>query len=1268
MLKIANTVWRRPLYCFFPVRYIAGFYTFLISLVFFASVPANAVTINEFATAAADSAPQGIAAGPDGNLWVTEYFGNKIGRTTPAGVITEFTVPTAGSGPLGIAAGPDGNLWFTLWVGNKIGRIATAGVITEFTIPTANSYPECIAAGPDGNLWFTEYYGNKIGRITTDGVITEYPVPTVAGDPAEIATGPDGNLWFAENNNNKIGRITPAGVITEFTTPTGNSHPFGITAGPDGNLWFTEELGNNIGRITPVGAITEYAVPTAGSYPFGIAAGPDGNLWFAEGVGTNIGRVTPAGVISEYAVPTAGSDPGYIATGPDGNLWFTESYGSKIGQILLAAVPPSPHSISGVISYTGSAQGTVYVLLFSSPNQTSDSQALYSAIADASGYYGISGIPDGTYYVEAVKTQSLNAPSLTDPYGIYTQAVTINGVNAQTGINITLVDGTVQNPDPLSNNNVTLTITETGTGAGIVTPGAGTITWAGKTGTGLYSANTPVTLLATASSGSGFGSWSGCDSVSGNNCMVTMTAGRIVTATFMPIVNGACGSNNGANLAAAPTTNLCSAGTPSSVAGGSGLWIWNCNGAYTGTNASCTAAAITINEFAVPTSGSYPFVIASGPDGNLWFTEWGGNNIGQITPAGVIKEYTVPTLDSWPWGITAGPDGNLWFTEGHFNNIVKITPAGVITEYTDPTAESSPEGITAGPDGNLWFVEGGGNKIGRITPAGIITEYPLPTADSWPWGITSGPDGNLWFTEGSGNNIGRITPAGVITEYRVPTAESSPEGITAGPDGNLWFAEGGGNNIGRITPAGVITEYRVPTAESGPEGITAGPDGNLWFTEYSGNNIGRITPAGVITEYQLPTTDGTPEGITVGPDGNFWFTESYSNKIGQLVLATVPPSPDSISGTISYTGSAQGTVYVSLFNSPNPRSDGQALYSTIANASGYYGISGIPDGTYYVEAVKTQTINAPSYTDPYGIYAPAVTINSVNAQTGINITLADGTVQAPDPFSRKLIVTVAGTGAGNITSGAGAITWSGSTGTGLYSANTSVTLTATPSADSTFNSWNGCDSVNVNSCTVTMTVDRNVTATFIAIVNGACGSSNNVDLTSAPTTGLCSTGTPTTVSGNGPWTWTCQGSNSGTNANCTANLSQSVGYCTYSLSPSGQSFGYAGGTGSVVVSSSDSCTPQAWTAAANESWITVTSVGNTSGDSCTVTFSVSANEYGGSERAGAITIAGQTFSVTQAVQTTCTTYPVMLELPTPEYFPTLQSAFAYIAASGGNTI
>jgi streptogramin lyase len=40
--------------------------------------------------------PFDVAAGPDGNLWFTEFGSDKIGRITPTGTITEFAVLSAG--------------------------------------------------------------------------------------------------------------------------------------------------------------------------------------------------------------------------------------------------------------------------------------------------------------------------------------------------------------------------------------------------------------------------------------------------------------------------------------------------------------------------------------------------------------------------------------------------------------------------------------------------------------------------------------------------------------------------------------------------------------------------------------------------------------------------------------------------------------------------------------------------------------------------------------------------------------------------------------------------------------------------------------------------------------------------------------------------------------------------------------------------------------------------------------------------------------------
>jgi hypothetical protein len=53
-------------------------------------------------------------------------------------------------------------------------------------------------------------------------------------------------------------------------------------------------------------------------------------------------------------------------------------------------------------------------------------------------------------------------------------------------------------------------------------------------------------------------------------------------------------------------------------------------------------------------------------------------------------------------------------------------------------------------------------------------------------------------------------------------------------------------------------------------------------------------------------------------------------------------------------------------------------------------------------------------------------------------------------------------------------------------------------------------------------------------VNGSCGASNKESLTSAPTANLCTAGAASTVSGSGPWSWSCAGASGGSTATCTA--------------------------------------------------------------------------------------------------------------------------------------
>ena len=325
---------------------------------------------------------------------------------------------------------------------------------------------------------------------------------------------------------------------------------------------------------------------------------------------------------------------------------------------------------------------------------------------------------------------------------------------------------------------------------------------------------------------------------------------------------------------------------------------------------STSAGAATVTEFYDGISlDSTPADITAGPDGNMWFTEPGVDQVAKITPAGAVTEFFEDIeLDTGPLGITSGPDGNLWFTEYDAGQIGRITPAGVVTEFFEGLSpNSSPRDIAVGADGNLWFTDTNGRRIGRITPAGVVTEFDVNSGiGGGPLAITAGPDGNLWFTEGPGG-VGRMTTAGAFTRFL--DAYRDLPGIASGPDGNLWTTEYLGA-IRRMTPAGVVTgTFALPSGLS-PNGITTGPDDNLWFAA-SGDAVGRITPAGAVAIVTGGISDGSfPRDIATGPDGNLWFTEPGTDQVARVTPSIEAPVVAATDATAVATTSAtlNGTI------------------------------------------------------------------------------------------------------------------------------------------------------------------------------------------------------------------------------------------------------------------------------------------------------------------------------------------------------------------------
>jgi streptogramin lyase len=294
--------------------------------------------------------------------------------------------------------------------------------------------------------------------------------------------------------------------------------------------------------------------------------------------------------------------------------------------------------------------------------------------------------------------------------------------------------------------------------------------------------------------------------------------------------------------------------------------------------AAASADAAKVTGYTIPTPSSIPYGIAAGPDGQIWFTEGLGHNIGVLTTDGVFGP-AIPMTHS-PRGIASVPGNALAFAAVAAGQYGLVGVDGGELDY--PTG-ISPWNVVFGPDGRIWISDHGSPAVTAHhymanSPNTETLSLSLPS-----FGIAVGPDGRIWLTLEDTQNpkIAACPPGGgSCTEYALPPA-SHPMYITAGSDGNVWFTDASLNKIGRMTTDGVLTEFPVPTPSAGVYGICAGPDGNVWFTEYYGGKVGRITKDGVVTEYPVPGA-GALTAMTAGPDGNVWFLDETGNKVFKL--------------------------------------------------------------------------------------------------------------------------------------------------------------------------------------------------------------------------------------------------------------------------------------------------------------------------------------------------------------------------------------------------
>ena len=679
--------------------------------------------------------------------------------------------------------------------------------------------------------------------------------------------------------------------------------------------------------------------------------------------------------------------------------------------------------------------------------------------------------------------------------------------------------------------------------------------------------------------------------------------------------NGACGSSNGADLTAAPSTNLCSTGTASSVSG-NGPWTWTCAGANGGTTASCTASLLTngacgssngSNLTAAPSTnlcsaGTASSVSGSGP----WTWTCSGTNGGSTSPTCTANLLTNGVCGSSSGAnLTAAPSTNLcsagtassvsgsgpwtWTCSGA-NNGTNASCTAYLTTQT---------GTGVLPDtGQTSCVNysGYGISCAGTGQDGAYILHPMSYTDNKDGTVTDNVTGLMWEqqsgTNMSGSNAGTYCTAlsvGKHTDWRLPSVMELISIVNYGI---------------QSTGPMINSTYFLNTAASPYWSSTpdAGNTGNAWSLNFSagtvfsngmsGNAYVRCVRGGQLEVGNF--TDNKDGTVSDSATGLMWQqAEGGSYQWGGITNVGSNPLVEALTYC---TGLSLGGH--SDWRLPNIKE--LASIMDYAQSNPAINTTFFPNASanFYWSSTPNATFASIAWGVIFGING-GVTYSAMGDSYDVRCVRGG---QSGASGNLVLSISEAGTGSGTVTSSPSGISC-GTTCSASYSSGTSVTLTATPASGSTFTGWSGGGCSGTGTCSVTMTATTSVTATF-----------------------------------------------------------SKASTCSESISSSNATLSSGANSGSVsVTASSSSCT---WTATSNVSWITITS-GSSGTGSGTVSYSVSANTSSSSQT-GTITIAGQTFSVTQAGLTACTNLPVILAVSTPVYYPTLQSA--YNAAVSGDTI
>lgn len=317
----------------------------------------------------------------------------------------------------------------------------------------------------------------------------------------------------------------------------------------------------------------------------------------------------------------------------------------------------------------------------------------------------------------------------------------------------------------------------------------------------------------------------------------------------------------------------------------------------------------SIQEYALPQTGSGAMRPAIDSKGRLWFGEMSHNFLAMFDPrTQTFTQITPPHGAYSVMGVVVAKDDTIWFAEQDANYIGHYIPTTKqfqtyslsMVHTVDPGNAKKTLSLPSGPNdlafdtrGNLWFTEMNADSLGMLnTHTGAVKQYPLSKTRSVqtlsPYGITVDAHGMVWFTESTTNHFGRLDPdTGSIKLFTIAGANVPLMEIASDSHGIIWATSFNANMLVRLDPkTGSFTTYAAPSTSQGSGGLYGlliTSSGELWVTVPAENALARFDTAKQRFIYStIPSASSFPFGLVMDTQHNIWFTEAGSDKLGML--------------------------------------------------------------------------------------------------------------------------------------------------------------------------------------------------------------------------------------------------------------------------------------------------------------------------------------------------------------------------------------------------